>query len=127
MKERLDLDASFEDVLLLVDAAVEQLEAVEVGPGVAQVGVDLDAALEPLAALLRLALGPHEARHGQQHVRVVLAPVRVQKNTNNENVIIIHSTRARPNVPKSTRSANTISSGLAKHLAIPEAWGVRLG
>merc|ERR1719499_317133 len=66
-------DAALLDVLLLLLAAVAQLELVEVDPGVAHVGVELDGAGEPLAALLHLPLGPEEPRHGEQHVGLVVA------------------------------------------------------
>ena len=66
-------DAALLDVLLLLLAAVAQLKLVEVDPGVAHVGVELDGAGEPLAALLHLPLRPEESRHGEQHVGLVVA------------------------------------------------------
>ena len=52
---------------------MDLLKLVEVGPGVAKVGLHLHGAHEPLAGLLDFPLGPHQFGAGQQHIGVVLA------------------------------------------------------
>lgn len=62
------LDTALFDVVPLFLGAMALLELVVEGPGIAEVGIKLDSAVEPVAGLLDFALTPEQLGDGEENL-----------------------------------------------------------
>ncbi|RNA05730.1 hypothetical protein BpHYR1_019570 [Brachionus plicatilis] len=69
----LGLNASLSNIILLLLGSMRLLKLVKICPRIAQVRLQLDSSVKPLARFLYLSLRPEQIGHCQQHIGVMFA------------------------------------------------------